>query len=658
MFLRHRSVELDNHSILPDFRLSLDHAPLIINISIIKEFIPSSKFAIPPNSEQESNFSKLDTSHIKNIDNLETTVNQLREIVDLMWVKNAKKSRYSKHSKQWWSESCRSTLLAYRAERSRKNWKSFKMAVKNAKRSFFDDKIQEIANKSRGPWELMNWVKKRKLLAIEAIKYNNQPCLTPESLWNTLHNTFNTALHCQVDTEILNELDQKSSLSWGSFSRLEFLSAISKCADSSSPGPDRLTWCHWKNIIKNDACLSNVINIADACINLGHWPCYFKTSTTIIIPKPNKPSYDNPKTFRPIVLLNTLGKLIEKVIAERLQFYVTSNNFIHPSQLRDLKFKSTSDAGIVLTHIIWSGWIKGKATSTLAFDISQFFPSLNHRFLVLILEKADFDPKVVSFFSNYLTQRSTKYLWNNFSSSLFEVNVGVGQGSALSPILSSLYLSPLLYILEKRSFHISNSHLYCSYNILSKLLDSFGLVIEHSKTEIFHFSRSQGTFDPPPLDLSPLGGPILRPKDSWKYLGFIFDRKLSFHKHIDFYVNKAISTVKCMKLLGNSSYGINPMQKQLLYRCCALPIALYGFQLWFYNRALLSYHMKALNKMQRRATVWILGAFKTSPLEGIKALAGLIPVKFHLQKITKRSQIRPFKLPKSHILNNLMDDSP
>ena len=72
----------------------------------------------------------------------------------------------------------------------------------------------------------------------------------------------------------------------------------------------------------------------------------------------------------------------------------------------------------------------------------------------------------------------------------------------------------------------------------------------------------------------------------------------------------------------------------------------------------MSYNMKALNKMQRRAAIWILGVFKTSPLEGIEVLTGLIPVKSHLQKIAKRSQIYPFKLPKNHILNNLLDDSP
>jgi len=93
------------------------------------------------------------------------------------------------------------------------------------------------------------------------------------------------------------------------------------------------------------------------------------------------------------------------------------------------------------------------------------------------------------------------------------------------------------------------------------------------------FTRSHGSFNPPPLNLSSIGSPTLYPKDTWKYLGFIFDRKLSFYQYIDYYSNKVISTVKCMKILGNSVRGLIPHQKRLLYKSCILPIALYGFQL-------------------------------------------------------------------------------
>ena len=241
----------------------------------------------------------------------------------------------------------------------------------------------------------------------------------------------------------------------------------------------------------------------------------------------------------------------------------------------------------------------------------------------------------------------------------------------------ALYLSPFLYILEKclKNLNISvsiisfvddsliiaqnktiDSQLFCSYNVLTKLLNNFGLIIEHSKTEVFYFNRSHGYFNSLQLDLSYIGGPIFCSKESWKYLGFIFDRKLMFYQHIDHYSNKAISSVKYMKLLGNLSWGINPIQKCQLYRCCILPITLYSFQLWFYNKAPFLYHMKILGKMQRRATIWILKAFKTLPTESIKAIARIIPIKFHLQKLIKRSQLWPLSLPSNHLIRSFMYD--
>ena len=138
------------------------------------------------------------------------------------------------------------------------------------------------------------------------------------------------------------------------------------------------------------------------CINLGHWPNHFKQLSTVIIPKPNKLAYNNPKHFQPIVFLNILGKLIKKIIANRLQFHVVKNDFIHSSQLDGLKFKSTSDTRVALTHVIRSEWVKNRTTSILAFNIAQFFPSLNHHLFTLSLEKAGLDLKVTSFFANFL----------------------------------------------------------------------------------------------------------------------------------------------------------------------------------------------------------------------------------------------------------------
>ena len=292
-------------------------------------------------------------------------------------------------------------------------------------------------------------MKKHKLSAIKAFQYDGWLCLELNDLWQAFYLLFNSAQNHQINMELLEKIPSKPITRWKLFSEEEFISVISKCNNLSTPGLDKLSWRHIKIIIKNVTCLWKLINIANTCINLGYWPSHFKTSSSIIIPKLNKTSYNSPKTFRPIVLLNMLSKLIEKVIGKRLQFQSILKDFIYLYQLDSLKQHSTTDVGVVLTYFIHTGWVKNLLTNTLVFNIVQFFLSLNYQLLPLILDKVEFNSKILSFFHDYLVGRKTKYLWNNFSSPSFNVDIGVGWGSTLSPILSALYLSPILYIFKK-----------------------------------------------------------------------------------------------------------------------------------------------------------------------------------------------------------------
>jgi len=121
-----------------------------------------------------------------------------------------------------------------------------------------------------------------------------------------------------VNTHFLDETPDKPTTEWNSFSKIELIEAIKKYNNLSAPGLDKLTWSHIKSIIRNNNCICKFIDIANAYIELDYWPSHFKISTIVIIPKPNKAIFNSPKSYQPIVLLNTIGKLFKKMIGECL----------------------------------------------------------------------------------------------------------------------------------------------------------------------------------------------------------------------------------------------------------------------------------------------------------------------------------------------------
>ena len=375
-----------------------------------------------------------------------------------------------------------------------------------------------------------------------------------------------------------------------------------------------------------------------------------------------------------------MGKLIKKVISNRLQFHLSANGFLNSHQFGGIHQWSTIDIGIYFTHLIRIGWLWQCHTSVLAFDITQFFPSLNHQFLSLYLKKASLNTNVIHFFNSYYSDHSISYSWNSFTSPFFNVNISIGQGSTLSPILSALYLAPIiktfkkkiknlnkeiptdilsfvdnrLLISQEKSYSLSNSFLLCSYNIISKILIDASLVMEHNKTEIFHFTRAQHPLNLF-IDLTSVGGPIINPKPIWRYLGFFFDWKLNFYYYTHFYATKCLSTLSAMKMLGNSSQGLLPIQKQLLYRTCILPIAMYEFNLWFFKGASIIKNVNELKKIQYKVALWITGTFQISPSDGIEAIAGLIPITLYIRKLNGRHYLRYGSILSSHAINSLLD---
>jgi len=93
----------------------------------------------------------MNTTIIQNAETLEKVVQSILFNIEESWRKNSKPIKITRHSKAWWNKDCRLSLEKYCLSWSLENWHNFKSMVKKTKRSFFDDKIEEIANKKYGP---------------------------------------------------------------------------------------------------------------------------------------------------------------------------------------------------------------------------------------------------------------------------------------------------------------------------------------------------------------------------------------------------------------------------------------------------------------------------------------------------------------------------
>ncbi|KAF8700500.1 hypothetical protein AX14_000767 [Amanita brunnescens Koide BX004] len=595
---------------------------------------------IPSGEEEEDRFCQDLSESIRRrslLQDVNEAVNLIGQDILTSWNANSKTPRVGASSTSWWTAECQSAKDAFLSFRSRDNQKAYDAATKKARSEFFNRKI-DLMTANDAPWEGVCWTKPCPPPKYSTILKDGAPIPDVDTLFDTMHMHFSTSPAADhISWAVINDIPKHEERSFPRISQKELWDALSPTINASAPGPDHVTWRHIKIALcfpETDNALTDLFN---KICQAGTWPTHFKDSISVIIPKPNKPDYTIPKAYRPIALLNTLGKLLTKILANRLQHDAAEFGLLHRDQFGGIKGHSTIDAGLVLTDFI----------------------------------------------SEHREHRVTTYKWDSAQSRQFNFSLGTPQGDCLSPILSVLYISvaikrvfpetmpPLstrcLFYVDDGTIITASPSLQTNVDILRlylllllQALSDIGLQVEASKTELIHFfafeltaARRLAVAHQPHLTFTWRMIPFdISPSPLWRYLGFFFTPSLDFSYHVQFYTNKAFSTIQACSMLGNSVRGIGPRQRAHAYQACVLLVLTYGLPLWYTMWGIgVTRLVQKMERVHSYALGWIIGTFRTTPVGARELIVGVPPLKIVLNLRLRGLTARLLSLGENHSLH-------
>ena len=203
--------------------------------------------------------------------------------------------------------------------------------------------------------------------------------------------------------------------------------------------------------------------IINQSITTGIFPDKLKTAK--IIPLYKK---DNPmllENYRPISLLPSISKVIEKVIYCQLFDYFTDHNLFYPNQYGFRKNHNTEQATLEVVDRITHLMEKGETPISIFLDLSKAFDTLNHEVLLYKLKFYGVNNDSLKLFKNYLTNRKQYVEYDHIQSETVTASTGVPQGSILGP---------LLFLIDMNDFHHATQFFHLVlYAYVATLLNPF-----------------------------------------------------------------------------------------------------------------------------------------------------------------------------------------
>jgi hypothetical protein len=407
----------------------------------------------------------------------------------------------------------------------------------------------------------------------------------------------------------------------------ELEDALSHCK-SNSPGPDGIPYIFIKNLPYNSK--NFLLALYNTIWENNVFPTSWRHGHVIPIIKPNKNKF-KAESYRPICLLNTLCKLIEKIINWRLTWFLEYHNILSPIQNGFRRHRSTFNNLLIIKKEIHTSIMNKQSLGMINFDIEKAYDTAWRPRILYKLNKIITKENILDFITYFLSHRTfLGKTSNNLSDSFCREN-GVPQGSTISvtlfliaindiaeeinsPCIPMLYADDFTLLCRSTNFALIQQFIQNSTNKLmswSKLSD---FCFSSSKTNLLIFNqkrKSQKIF-------INIGDRTIQDQPRVKVLGITFDIKALWIPHIQNLKNSITFRLIIIKILAHITWGAQSSTLLKIHKAVILSKLDYGAPLFSTAKVSLLKSLETIHNTRIRLSI---GTFRSSPIPSIHAIA-------------------------------------
>lgn len=420
------------------------------------------------------------------------------------------------------------------------------------------------------------------------------------------------------------------------FTRSELNGALRKLG-KTAPGKDQICYSMLKNITEEGQ--EVILKLFNRVWETGVIPTEWKKAVIVPIKKPGKDP-KRPASYRPIALTSHVGKTMERMINDRLSYWVETKGYIESYQSGFRKGRGTMDPVLALEDEIRKAQTNKEAVAAVFLDIEKAYDMLWKEGLLIQLNRLGVKGQMFQWVKAFLSGRSITVRVNGCLSECYPVENGTPQGSIVSPLLFSIMINGMFKEVQnltgvalfaddgtiwKRGRNIAflTKKMQQALNIVQDWAVQWGFRISEDKTKCILFTKKRKSAE---FKLR-LAGNVVERVDSFKYLGLWFDRQLTWGVHVNKMVEKCKRVLNVMRCLCGVDWGASRSALQTVYTGMIRSVFDYGCMV--YGSAAKT-TLKQLDVVHNQALRICCGAVKTTPIAALQIEMGEMPL--HLRR--------------------------